>query len=265
MEMARLAGSALLAAKWFTYTFLCLGDYRRYMALRAGAVRMAVRHDWYEPKHMRFLRLCLRTGETAVDVGANLGAYSISLAQAVGPTGKVLAFEPLAETFEWLCNNTAQWSNVRCFNLALSDRVAESLAINVPLLFGRIPEPSLAGIDASEVKAERRTVRVARLDDYLDLLNGLSFIKVDIEGHELAFLLGARKVLARFRPLVQFEANEIASQYSGFQSFAASLGFTVSTLTPGGYLREFDIPSNYGGCNFYLVPNERLAKNAAPI
>jgi hypothetical protein len=120
------------------------------------------------------------------------------------------------------------------------------------LLFGNVPEPSLAGIDVRAVRAERRTVRVARLDDYLDLLHGLSFIKVDIEGHELAFLQGARKVLAQFRPLVQFEANEIASQYSGFQAFATTLGFTVATLTHGGRLRRLESPSGECGYDFYL-------------
>jgi len=263
--MPPLASSVLLAAKWLTYTLLCGRDYRRYMALRAAAVKLALRHGWYERENIRFLQAWVRPGDTAIDVGANLGAYSISMAGAVGPAGRVLAFEPLEETFEWLRHNTAQWTNVTCFEIALSDRSVESLPINVPLLFGHVPEPSLAGLDSRAVKSQRRNVRVARLDDYRDLLNGLSFIKVDIEGHELAFLEGARSVLAQFRPLVQFEANDIASQYAGFCRFASSLGYTVSTLDPGGGLRELAMPSTGAGYNFYLVPDDKLTRQSAPM
>jgi len=237
-----------------TYTVLCRGDYRSYMRLRAAAVRHVARRGWYERRHVQFLRSQVGPGDTAVDVGANLGAYSIALADAVGASGKVLAFEPLAEVFEWLRRNTAHLSQVSCYELALSDRAAEAMEIAVPLLFGGIPEPSLAGLSVGATRCDTRRVRVATLDDYLDQLAGLTFIKVDVEGHELACLQGARRTLAELRPLVQFEANDMQRQYRRFQEFAEPLGFSVCGLAPTGGLRRLDALSKHSGYNFYLAP-----------
>ena len=83
-------------------------------------------------------------------------------------------------------------------------------------------------------------MRVATLDDYLDRLSDLSFIEVDVEGHELAFLRGARRAIAEFRPLIQFEANDMASQYESFESFAKSIGFSVCALDETGCLRRLE-------------------------
>jgi len=254
--MAALFEKALLGAKWLTYHVLCRGDYRNYVGLRAAAVRYVARRGWYERRHVQFLRSRVRSGDTVVDVGANLGAYSITLADAVGESGKVLAFEPMAEVFEWLLRNTAHLPQVSCYGIALSDRSAAAMDMTVPLLFGSIPEPSLAGLSVGASRCDKRQVRVAMLDDYLDRLSGLSFIKVDVEGHELAFLQGARRTLAEFRPLVQFESNDIQRQYGSFQEFAEPLGFSVCGLTDTDGLRRLDGLSTPSGYNFYLAPTE---------
>ena len=53
--------------------------------------------DWFEDE-IKFLRRLLQPGEKAIDVGANCGVYTVSIAQAVGPSGKVWAFEPASST-----------------------------------------------------------------------------------------------------------------------------------------------------------------------
>lgn len=247
--------SLLGRAKWATYHLLCFGDYRRYMRLRAAAVRQLARRGWYERDNIRYLRGLVRAGDTVVDVGANLGAYSICLAAAVGSAGKVLAFEPLSETFEWLKQNTAALPQVQCVNTALSDQSAPSLQIQVPLLFGCIPEASLAGFDTATAMMQPRTVRVERLDDYLAELERLSFIKVDVEGHEMAFLEGCRQTLARFPAVVQFECNDIASRFGQLAAFTREVGYSLCTLEPGRGLDRLETPSTAKGNNFYLVPN----------
>jgi FkbM family methyltransferase len=260
--MNGFAERALLGAKWVAYFGLCGGDYGRYSRLRSAAVRALARRTLCERKNVRFLQTWVRQGDTAVDVGANFGAYSIGMARAVGATGRVLAFEPLRETFTCLRRNVERMPRVSCFEIALSNGVAESCEIAVPLLFGRIPEPSLAGLGVRAAKVERRTVRLAMLDDYLEQLDRLTFIKVDVEGHELAFLEGARKAIAAHRPLIQFESNDIAADYGKFREFAASLGYCIRGLDDSGKLRVVDSASGAAGNNFYLAPEESAATKA---
>jgi len=57
--------------------------------------------DWFEDE-IRFVRRWLRPGMRAVDVGANYGLYTVALAKAVGPEGRVWAFEPAPDTAQFL-------------------------------------------------------------------------------------------------------------------------------------------------------------------
>lgn len=253
--MGKMIEALLRGAKWATYSLLCAGNYHRYMGLRAAAVRYIASRGLYERDNVRFLQSHLRPGDTAVDVGANLGAYAMAMAAAVGPSGKVLAFEPLAEPFEWLRHNTRASPQVSCFEMALSDRPADGLEMNVPLLFGKIPEPSLAQLDSSVKGSKTYSVRVTTLDSYQDRLDRLAFIKIDVEGHELNCLQGARETIAKFRPLIQFESNDLASHYSRFQAFSAPLGYSVCDIDSAGKLRKLATGSAAKGYNFYLAPD----------
>ena len=77
----------------------------------------------FEAHEREFLNRFLRPGDVFVDVGANIGLFTLIAAERVGPGGKVLAFEPTAKTFGRLVDNVQlnKLSNVECFKLALSD------------------------------------------------------------------------------------------------------------------------------------------------
>jgi hypothetical protein len=74
-------------------------------------------------REMQFIRRYLRPGDCFVDVGANIGVYSLLAASIVGPGGMVHAFEPMKRTFERLVENVAMNAlrHVQCHRLALSD------------------------------------------------------------------------------------------------------------------------------------------------
>jgi FkbM family methyltransferase len=247
-------------AKRLVYSVLCGGDYGRYMALRSAAVRGAVRFDLYERSAIRFVRSYLRPGDVAVDVGANLGAYTITMAEAVGRAGKVWAFEPMAEAFSLLRRNTARFSQVELHQIALSNRI-ETLEISVPFLFGDVPEVSLAGIGVTAGRVQRRAISTMTLDAYQSVLESLRFIKVDIEGHEPAFLRGAIETIKHYQPLVQFEANTPEAldevQHLVADSFPS---YAIRQLDPAGTL--FAVNGTLTGNNFYLVP-PRFARGDA--
>src|SRR5262249_50498938 len=81
----------------------------------------------FEATERAFANHFLRSGDVFVDVGANIGLFTLIAADRVGPTGKVIAFEPTSTTFDRLLRNVRlnRFSNVQCVKSALSDRSGE--------------------------------------------------------------------------------------------------------------------------------------------
>ena len=84
--------------------------------------------DQFEPETRSFLDAFLRPGDVFLDVGANVGLYTIAAARIVGNAGRVHAFEPCSQTFSRLEENVLLngFGNVSCHRLALSDSNAEA-------------------------------------------------------------------------------------------------------------------------------------------
>jgi FkbM family methyltransferase len=148
----------------------------------------------------------------------------------------------------------APYRNVHCFALALSSHGGTS-EIRLPLIPGKILEPSLASLElAPGLPYESRTTQVAMLDDFLPRLTDVAFIKVDIEGHERAFLEGARRVIRTFKPLIQLEANDPTTQLASFQELAVELGYGIRSLGPGLSFVKVTQARALSENNFYFVP-----------
>jgi FkbM family methyltransferase len=147
----------------------------------------------YDVWEREALRTRLPEGGTFVDVGANMGAYSLWAARIVGPRGRVLAYEAAPANYERLVENIAlnRFSQVHAFHVGVSDKT-ETLKLHInpignsgghSFVPGFCPEGSAAEID---VQCEPLAELLAR--------NGLTtvdFMKLDIEGFE-------RRVLSRF-------------------------------------------------------------------
>lgn len=75
------------------------------------------------------------SGDWVIDIGANVGQYTLLLSKLVGPSGRVLAFEPMtvtASTLASICSRHAPWQNISVLNVAASDHVG-TLGFNLPL------------------------------------------------------------------------------------------------------------------------------------
>lgn len=175
-------------------------------------------HD-HEIDERKFLRMFLRPGDTFVDVGANLGLYSILASRIVGPAGAVFAFEPDPKTYDRLLHNLDAngCANVRPFRIALSN-VDES----------RVMQMSSTGFDAynsfgTPVRGDGSFVPVeidcVSLDSFADRqpgLDAITMIKVDVEGWETMVLHGAERRLSRDdAPILQVEFNDQAAKAVG--------------------------------------------------
>ncbi len=148
----------------------------------------------FRAEEERFLRATLRLGETAIDVGANVGSIALACAAAVGPGGHILAIEPHPRIFTYLTSNIARNAahHIEAIQCALghetgavqfSDRRSDDQ--NSIILGGQISVP------------------IKRLDD-VGPKGNISLLKVDVEGHEYFVFKGAEETLSR-TDVVYFE------------------------------------------------------------
>ena len=158
---------------------------------------------------LRALSLHLRRGDVAVDVGANKGSHVLWLSHAVGPTGRVVAFEPQARLAARLAEVTrrARLGNVEVVPLAVGDKLCTA-ELYVP---DTHPDPPGASLAKSAVSGEPCTtvpVEVTTLDHFLrDETRPIRALKIDVEGHERAVLRGARSILRTHAPLIVMECE----------------------------------------------------------
>lgn len=162
-----------------------------------------------EPE-LALLSRALDPGAVSVDIGANIGDYLGFLARH---SKRVIAFEPHPVCFANL--RAIGLANCTILNLALSDR-AGTAVLAVPVEAEEVTglatiEPSNRSFAPTATRVQEYEVRVARLDDALaeQLRPGeqLDFIKIDVEGHEHAVILGAADTIARHRPIVLLETE----------------------------------------------------------
>ena len=174
-------------------------------------------------------------GEVVADVGANIGCMTAVLASRVGPSGTVWAFEAHPAVFEELCGNAARWTTpIHAENVAVW-RTAGTVSLETPPGFET--NRGLARISAGANDALQVPARM--LDDYFPG-GALSVLKLDVEGHELAVLEGAARLLAagRLRDCVFEEHREPPTPVTehlrnrGYEIFRIARAFRGVRLLP---------------------------------
>ena len=188
-----------------------------------------------EPNEMALLDSVLAPGMVFIDGGANDGLYSLLAARKVGGTGRVWAFEPSGREFGRLQRNLALngIENVRPFPVALADRNGEETLTIAG--YEHEGQNTLGEFVHEGVETRgREQVVVRKLDDLVkeEGLSRIDVLKLDVEGAEKRVLDGARNVLARFRPLVLFEAQDAALGKQGSSraevfDFFTSVGYRL--------------------------------------
>ena len=153
----------------------------------------------WEPEVTRLIKQRLGPGDTFVDVGANLGWYTLLAADAVGPTGRVVAIEASPANFLWLKDNvnSNRLENVRLINEAVwSSESLLSLFQGPPQHSGiSTVMPSFAERHRGYEKAGQ--IRARPLPELLNPveLSTLRVLKIDVEGAEQEVLLGLEPML----------------------------------------------------------------------
>jgi FkbM family methyltransferase len=167
------------------------------------------RGDPWEPHFTKLVKATVAPGAQVIDVGANFGLNTVVLANTVGPSGVVVAIEPLRVVFQQLCGNCFLngLSNILTLNAAVgaSSGIAEMNPVNY---FAR----GWNFGDSSVGKGGER-VQMITLDSLG--LSQVSFIKIDAQGSEFEILQGARQTIFTARPVIFIEIEEVQLQNRG--------------------------------------------------
>lgn len=177
-------------------------------------------------------------GTTVLDIGANKGVYSVYMSRAAGPHGKLVAFEAQPELGRHLENVRESFGldNMTLVNKGLSSK-AGVLTMHRPAAGS-----GMATFHAADTSGlDKIDIQVIRLDDYADEheLGPVSFIKCDVEGHELDVFKGGERLLRRDMPTLLFECHD-------------------SELEDGALFR-FLVDLGYDGYFYYVSPRDHLS------
>lgn len=237
----------------YTFQFLKLLRFRTVVRLGAGSciewdvrqkstIRIAYMNP---PDHLQwdFWSRLLGPGSIFVDVGANVGIYSILAAEK---GSRVIAFEPDPQNLVALRSNLKlnHYSHLVDVRPIALGPTAGFIAINSGL--GPLSHVSEAPFDASlnPPNHNQSVVTVSTLDCEISL--PVSGMKMDVEGFELAILDGANKALGScYIPIIQLEWNSLSDERYGIprskiQRRLSSFGYTLFDFQPGGALKVSD-------------------------
>lgn len=159
--------------------------------------------DWFEVE-MEFWRRQLQPGMTVIDVGANVGVYTFSAAQQVGPTGQVFAVEPFSGCVRCLEEtrrlNQFDWVKI-CAGAASDQSNTARLALQSASELNEVVTDAEALADG-----EYEEITCFPLDSLIETgLTRVDWLKIDAEGHEMQVLAGSNRILREFAPAILYE------------------------------------------------------------
>ncbi len=219
--------------------------------------------DWFE-EEIKFVRMLLKPGQKAIDIGANYGLFTLSMAKVVGPFGNVWAFEPASSTAAFLSDSLAinGFHQVTLDQRALSEKAGTAqLSLNDNSELNELIRCS-AAVGISE------TVALISLDDAMAQYgwNDIAFVKIDAEGEEAAILRGGVNFFHELSPLIQYEVKAGGVVHIELVRAFEDIGYASYRLVPGlNALIPFDVGTEIDDflLNLFCCKPDRAAKLAA--
>jgi FkbM family methyltransferase len=172
----------------------------------------------FEEKEITFIKRFLKNGDVLLDIGSNIGLFSLYASQIVGNEGQIYAIEPTPETFKRLEGNINLnlFKNIRTFNIGLSNEKA-TLKFNISN-DGHDAWNSFAKLNELE-NSSSVEVEVTTLDSFLNENNiiHIDLVKLDVEGWEKFVLQGGKELITKSSSpvfMIEFtEENAFAAGY----------------------------------------------------
>ena len=224
------------------------GGVRLFIDLSDHVIGLNILRDRYEAEEIRFVRSLLKPDDTAIDVGAHIGFFTMHMAAAVGPSGRVYAFEPSDANADLLERSVME---NRFGDRVVFERTAVGAAPGTATL--TFPVETLNSGGAYVLREGTapltgnlvKTVPMIALDA-LDIRRPVRLIKMDVEGAEPQVVCGAERLLKEDRPVILSELHptqlERASGVTAdrFLEQLRALGYRAHRIAPGGVGAQLD-------------------------
>lgn len=226
----------------------------------------------YEPLETEVAHRLIVAGGTVIDVGANVGLYTLLASRAVGTSGRVFAFEPAFASFALLQRNVGL---AGATNVVLEQAAVSDVAGTATLLLNRESGLASLGPTGRGERTGSETVRCVTLDEYADTrgIGPVCLLKIDVEGFEGHVLRGGRSMLEREQGIAVLaelaEANfkPLGLRVDDVIALMRSLGFAAWQVRRGSL-----VPLSHGERDaddfFFARPGtpaaDRLAALSAP-
>ncbi|MGC4081741.1 MAG: FkbM family methyltransferase [Vicinamibacterales bacterium] len=211
--------------------------------------RIAYATGEYEPATTALIRSRLAPGDTFVDVGANIGYFTVVGARAVGRTGHVVSFEPVPAVRSALAANLAL-NGIRDVDVrteALSSGEGETA-----IFTGPSSDTGLASLRPLS-DGGTLTVRKCRFDDIVDRRRRVRLVKIDVEGAETEVLEGMVETLERDHPDLIVEITdgylrEAGSSAEQLVDLLHRLGYTIWMIADEGAFLQIQSAADLSRC-----------------
>jgi FkbM family methyltransferase len=218
---------------------------------------------YYDPDEMAFLNRFLKAGDTFVDGGANIGTYTLLAANLVGPSGRVVSFEPSTQAARHLRENVA-------INGLEGIVLVRQAAIGAERGFVKITSGSDVSnsiVSAAEAGRLTEVIEVVPLDG-TELPFRPSVIKLDVEGYEMEALRGMHEMLVEGRRpilIIEFTPHLLRRAGTSATDVAAHLDSLGYSLYKYSHAKNEFVSVDHGmienmQANYLGMPNERMAE-----
>ena len=198
---------------------------------------------FWEPDMSKLIRKNLRKWDVFLDIGANIGYFSLLASSIVGNEGEVLAFEPSSKNFAELQKNIAlnNFSNISAIRHAVSNT-----ATTKNLFYNPTNPGGSSLVENLHSGKEGESIETIVLDDFLGEKK-IDFIKMDIEGYEYFAILGMKKILSQNNLKMIFEYSptfyeklyptDFAEKSVEMLDILAEVGFKLYYIDYRGHLK----------------------------
>ena len=184
----------------------------------------------YEADKQQLLTTFPLEGMTVLDIGANVGFFSLLLSRLVGQKGHVISFEPFPRNIDFIHQHIAlnAVNNIDVRPVAIADKEGKA--------FFSSPEFHEQGFLAESGDLE---VMVTTLDVMESQVSNVGFIKIDVEGAEVEVLKGGHKFFQRHRPVILL-ATHGKSQVISCREILETYGYSMKLLSQDLYGTDCD-------------------------
>lgn len=192
-----------------------------------------------ENEEMKILKKLIHVGDTVIDIGANIGFYTLLFRSIVGKTGNVISFEPEPKNFALLKKTISvnKFENVNIYQKAVGNKNSKTKI----KLSDKIGSHQISNTGDIEIDC-------IRLDDYI---NSADFVKLDVEGYEIEVLKGMPNLLRQKISLMSEFQIKLLKNHSNpieFFNILNENGFSFNDMRDNmSPISESDFMLNYNG------------------